>query len=137
MCRNWPGDARHSEYVLGTSGHAHLGRLVRTGDEKWGGIYEYAKANPGEEPSPYTLEHRDMIASIRSGSPLNEMQQLAESSLAMIMMREAAYSGREVTRDFLLKESKRVLGPEVPPDQLEFGPREVEPVAVPGKYELG
>jgi predicted dehydrogenase len=137
MCRNWPGDARHSEYVLGTAGHAQLGRVVKTGDEMWGETYDWGKSNPGEEPSPYILEHRDMITSIRNGSPLNEMQALVDSSLAMIMMREAAYSGREVTREFLLKESKRGLGPDVAPDELEFGEREVEPVAVPGKYELG
>ena len=84
-----------------------------------------------------TMQLQANARSSLSPLPLDEMQQLAESSLAMIMMREAAYSGREVKRDFLMKESKRVLGPDVPPDQLEYGPREVEPVAVPGKYELG
>lgn len=132
MCRNWPGDARHSEMVLGAAGSAELGRTVRSGER----VYDFAKEHGGEEPSPYILEHRDMIASIREGRPLNELKQLAEASLATIMMREAAYSGREVTRDFLMNESKRILGPDCPPHAIEFGDREVEPVAVPGNYEL-
>jgi hypothetical protein len=82
------------------------------------------------------LEHQNLIASIRAGTPLNEARQLADSTLATMMMREAAYSGREVKRDWLLNESQRVWGPDVPPDELEFGDREVEPVARPGEWEL-
>jgi predicted dehydrogenase len=133
MCRNWPGDARHAELVVGTEGSADLGSWVKRGEQ----VYDYRKETGGDDPSPYTLEHRDLIASIRNGTPLNEAKQLADSTLATIMMREAAYSGREVKRDWLLKESKRVWGPDVPPDELEFGEREVEPVAAPGEWELG
>ncbi len=133
MCRNWPGDARHAEFVVGSAGEADLGKHVKSGEH----VYDYRKENGASDPSPYMLEHRNMIRSIREGSPLNEAHQLANSSLAAIMMREAAYSGREVTRDFLLKESKRVWGPDVAPHELEFGDHALEPVAVPGEYELG
>lgn len=136
MCRNWPGDARHSEYVVGTAGSAQLGRWVRSGDLGSGTVYDHAASNPGDGPSPYVLSHRDMIASIRAGDPMNEVEHLADSSIAMIMMREAGYSGREVSRAFLMEQSQPSLGPVCAPDELEFGPSEVEPVAIPGEYEL-
>src|SRR6266550_2129628 len=46
--------------------------------------------------NPYVQEHRDLIASIRAGRPLNEGRQVAESTLTAIMGREAAYTGQEI-----------------------------------------
>ena len=48
-------------------------------------------------------EHTDLIASIRAGKPLNELKQVAESTLTAIMGREAAYTGQELTWDEVLK----------------------------------
>ncbi len=132
MCRNWPGDARHAERVTGTGGSSDLGKWVRSGEE----VYDYGKENGGSQPSSYVLEHRNLIESVREGKPINEARQLADSTLATMMMREAAYSGREVKRDWLLNESQRIWGPGVPPHELEFTDREVEPVARPGEWEL-
>ena len=64
------------------------------------------------------------------------MTRMLGATLATMMMREAAYSGREVKAEWLLSESKRIWGPEGSPAELEFGERAVEPVAVPGEYEL-
>ena len=133
MCRNWPGDARHAEYVLGTAGSAELGSEVRSEN---GATYNFRREHGRNEPPPYVQEHRDLIASIRAGRPLNEAQQLVEATLATMLIREAAYSGKEVTRDFLLEKSQRMLGPDMPPDALQFDHYEIGPVPVPGEYEL-
>ena len=60
--------------------------------------------------APYRIEHADLIASIRDGKPLNEAQNIAESTMTGILGREACYSGQEVTWDDAMK-STIPLGP--------------------------
>ena len=62
---------------------------------------------------------------------MNEAQAVAESTLTGIMGRESAYSGQSIEWDQALH-SKMRLGPE----QYEFGPYPVAPVAMPGKYRF-
>jgi predicted dehydrogenase len=78
-------------------------------------------------PNPYVQEHVDLIASIRAGKPLNEGQQVAESTLTAIMGREAAYTGQVIAWDELLASTQ-----DLTPPPLEFGPLAVPPVAMPG-----
>ena len=52
-------------------------------------------------------EHKDLIASIRSGQPLNEGQRVAESTLTAIGARIAAYTGKVITWDWLMNTSKQ------------------------------
>lgn len=85
----------------------------------------------GPTPSPYVQEHANLVASIRNGEPLNELKQVAESTLTAIMGREAAYTGREITWDEMLNADQDLM-----PPQIAFGPLEVPPVAVPGKTQL-
>jgi hypothetical protein len=56
-------------------------------------------------------EHIDLIQSIRSGNLLNEGQRIAESTLTAIGARTAAYTGQDITWDWLLNESKQDLVP--------------------------
>lgn len=44
----------------------------------------------------YVQEHRDLIASIRAGKPLNEARAVGESTMAAIMGRISAYTGQMV-----------------------------------------
>jgi len=78
--------------------------------------------------NPYVQEHRDLIASIRAGHPLNEGRQVAESTLTAIMGREAAYTGQEITWDEMLNASQDLV-----PSDLQFGPMPVASVATPGR----
>jgi hypothetical protein len=89
-------------------------------------VWRYRNRNA---PNPYEQEHADLIASIRSGEPLNEAKAVAESTLMGIMGRESAYSGRSIGWDEMLN-STRSLGPET----YEFGDLPFPEVAIPGKY---
>ena len=72
-----------------------------------------------------------MLASIRAGSPLNEGQQVAESTLSAIMGREAAYTGQVIVWDELLRAQQ-----DLTPPMGGFGALAVPPVAMPGKTKV-
>jgi len=77
-------------------------------------------------------EHADLIASIRAGKPLNEGRNVAYSTMAAIMGRMSAYTGRALSWDWAMKASKLDLTP----PKYEWGDLPVEPVASPGKTPL-
>ncbi|MGQ9791591.1 MAG: Gfo/Idh/MocA family oxidoreductase [Armatimonadota bacterium] len=127
MCRQMEGCFnRVTNQIIGTEGQAKLEGFdtfwVR-GKENW--RWE-GRANP------YVQEHADLIQSIRAGKPINEGVQVAESSLTAIMGRMAAYTGQEVTWDFVLRESKLNLVKDV----TQFGEMPEDSVAIPGKTPL-
>lgn len=96
------------ERIVGTKGVAQTtsGRTEITGPNAW----KYRrKGKP--VVSPYVQEHIDLIKSIRDGAGLNEARRIAESTLTAIMGREAAYTGRAVTWDEMMKSDLK-LGPE-------------------------
>ncbi|MEC8855433.1 MAG: gfo/Idh/MocA family oxidoreductase, partial [Planctomycetota bacterium] len=45
----------------------------------------------------YRQEHKDLIDSIRIGSPIVELQDTADASLAAVMGRVAAYTGQKIS----------------------------------------
>jgi len=113
-----------SETIVGSNGFSNCQNFIQPrGGQGW----KYSGANP----NPYEQEHLNLIASIREGKPINEAQAVAESTLTGIMGREAAYSGRSITWDELMKSAMR-LGPE----KYELGPYPTPPVAMPGKYRF-
>jgi myo-inositol 2-dehydrogenase / D-chiro-inositol 1-dehydrogenase len=124
QCRQIKGCAdRVEEKIVGTKGTAF-------------GYGEIGGANPwkfeAEEPNPYVIEHKDLIASIRAAKPLNEGRRIAESTMCAIMGRMSAYTGRALSWDWAMNASKLDLFPA----KLEFGPHPVDPVAVPGVTPL-
>jgi predicted dehydrogenase len=128
MCRQMPScSERVSEHVVGTKGTCYTDGA--TGYTKGDNAYKYEGANP----NPYVEEHADLIKSIREGKSLNETKQVAESTLAGIMGRVSAYTGREISWDWAMKASKLDLTPA----KLDFtGDLPAEPVAMPGKTQL-
>jgi hypothetical protein len=84
------------------------------------------------EPNPYVQEHTDLIAAIREGKELNELKQVAESTMTAILGREAGYSGKELSWDKamdmrrLMDTANLAWDSDVP----------VPPVPIPGKYKL-
>lgn len=82
----------------------------------------------GSISQAYQQEHKDLVDSIRAGRPIVELRQTADSSLAAVLGRVAAYTGRKVTFDFLARESKLDLfRPDVQWDGALPPPRPAEP----------
>jgi predicted dehydrogenase len=123
MARQQDGTARFvGEHLIGTLGTSDANSWIR-GPRLW----EYE----GERFNPYVEEHRNLIASIRAGTPLNEGRQVADSTLAAIMAREAAYTGQDVTWDEVLNANLDLV-----PKDLAFGTMPVPPIPQPGITKL-
>ena len=93
MCRQIEGCENNvSETIVGTKGQFQQRRLP---------VHrrvEGARPRPGGI-NPYVQEHIDLLESIVSGKPINELKQVAESTLTAIMGRMSAYTGKAVTWD--------------------------------------
>jgi myo-inositol 2-dehydrogenase / D-chiro-inositol 1-dehydrogenase len=127
MCRQTARAAeRISERVVGTSGFSYTDPA--DGYIKGTKPYESEHASP----NPYVQEHVDLIASIKSGQPLNEGRQVAESTLTAIMGRMSAYTGRALNWDWVMNASKLDLTP----PRLEQGEAPPLEIAVPGETPL-
>jgi predicted dehydrogenase len=125
MCRQIDGtEPLVGEFFVGTRGRAEP-RGVIEGRRAW----RYAAPTPAV--NPYVQEHTDLVASIRAGRPLNELRQVAETTLSAIMAREAAYTGQVVTWDELLNAPL-----DLTPPTIAMGPLSVPPVAMPGQTKL-
>jgi predicted dehydrogenase len=126
QCRQIEGcDSRVEEVIVGTKGRLFMspGRARIEGETPW----KFA----GEDPNPYEQEHRDLVASIASGTPLNEGQRIAESTLTAVMGRMAAYTGKAVAWEKAMQSTL-----DLSPAKYEFGSLPVAEVAVPGKTPL-
>jgi hypothetical protein len=123
MCRQQDGTAQYvGERFVGTEGTSDARNSIR-GKQPW-------KA-PASELNPYVQEHTDLVASIRAGKPVNELRQVAESTLTAILGREAAYTGQQLTWEEVLASDLDLL-----PGELSFGERAMAPVPQPGVTQL-
>ncbi len=124
MCRQIAGTrGRVAEHFIGTKGRSN----THAGEILGGAAWKFA----GTPSTPYVQEHTDLIASIRRGQPINELKQVAESTLTAIMGREAAYTGQEMTWDAVLNADQSLAPPDV-----GFVSMQVPPVPMPGKTKL-
>jgi predicted dehydrogenase len=91
QCRHIPGCWNSvSEHLHGTKGTSNCMNSI-TGENE----FHYR----GENPNAYQVEHDDLFASIRSGNPLNEAENGANSTMTAILGRMCTYSGQELTWD--------------------------------------
>lgn len=120
-CRQWNNvDRLIAEFVTCTDGEAGTsGRIMMRGKTNW--RYQ------GEVVNPYVQEHTNLIASIRKGSPINEAQNVAESTMTAIMGRESAYTGKEITWDQMMASTL-----DLQPKTYAFGPLPERPLPIPG-----
>jgi predicted dehydrogenase len=114
--------------ILGTKGDGRelgfSGMPFIRGENPW----KYA----GPRPNMYQIEHDELFASIRSGQPINNGVRMANTTLAAIMGRMAAYTGQEITWDMALN-SQEALVPAV----LDWKtPIPVPSWAMPGKTKF-
>jgi len=106
-----PGTGRNGEKIVGTKGASDCNSRI-SGENPW--QYE------GQNVNGQLQEHIDLIKSIRSGEPLNEGQQVAESTLTAIGGRIAAYTGRSFNWSWLANACKLELVPKQ--EKLRRGP---------------
>ena len=123
QCRQIDGtDARITEYFYGTKGIVEPSKGPKLDK----------RVRPLPLAEGYVQEHIDLVQSIKSGKPLNEGQQVAETTLTAIMGRMSAYTGKEVSWQQAM-ESKLDLFPK----NLDLkGAMPVPPVPMPGKDAL-
>jgi hypothetical protein len=124
MCRHTPkSSGRIGERVVGTKGTSDCDTWIK-------GATSYKFEGPNT--NPLVQEHTDLIASIRKGEPLNEGERVALSTLTAIGGRISAYTGREISWNWLLNGSKL----DIFPKQHGPGPGVFTAVPVPGMADL-
>jgi predicted dehydrogenase len=127
MCRQISGCVNSvSEEVNGTKGNA------RTADRSRYDVNGKRVFDPRKDNKPYIQEHADLIESIRKGEPINELKNVAESTLTAIMGRMSAYTGQEVTWEMALNSKEDLMPAELAWDMKLPEP----PVALPGKTKF-
>jgi len=104
QCRHIPGCldsvSEHAHGTLGTSDVSGA-RIASQGGWDW----RYR----GERVDPYQVEHDALFAAIRAGTPYNEAEYGATSTMTAILGRLATYSGRLVKWDEALASEKSLM----------------------------
>ena len=130
-------DNQNTIILYGTKGSTNCHNKIFNLD---GSIaWEYPEPKPGDTdqawavPDPFVQEHIRLVTAIRTGKPVNDVEQHVQSTLMAIMGRESAYTGKFVTWDQIMASDQK-LGL----DSYQFGPvpdlKEVIPTAgVPPK----
>jgi predicted dehydrogenase len=124
-CRQHPktkGDM--SAHALGTKGRAMLA-------EREGGMWikaekDWAFGRPTNQM--FQTEHDELFASIRKGTPINNGEYMAKSTLLAVMGRMAAYTGQQVTWEMALHSKEDLSPPAYSWDVKLPDP----PIAIPG-----
>jgi predicted dehydrogenase len=135
MCRQINGCVNNvSERVQGSAGFSNCRNTIYNADGSVKWKYDYGKDENGEERkhvkvSPYDQEHIDLVTSIRENKPYVEAENTAISTLAAIMGRISAYTGREVTWEEMMQSDFHMV-----PKKYELGDVEIDKsIPVPGK----
>jgi predicted dehydrogenase len=125
MCRQISNCANSvSEALVGTRGTCQVNAYSINGKR--------VLPRGRRENRPYVQEHTDLIESIRKGEPINELKTVAESTLAAIMGRMSAYTGKTVTYKQALESREDLM-----PANLTFNTKlPAWEVAIPGKTAL-
>jgi predicted dehydrogenase len=99
QAKQQPGGWSHvSDNAHGTKGMITVG----SGPYGLGGPMDYSSGADRADrkqigPSPYLVEHQDLVDSIRQNKPLNDGYHGAKSSMTAAMGRMVTYSGDEIT----------------------------------------
>ncbi len=119
FCRTTTGCYNeNSSLIFGTKGRANLTACIIEGETKW-------KAPPSKQ-SPYDLEIKALLDSVRAGKPINSGYHMADSTLATVMGQLSCYTGKEVTWE---QASKSDFYYPPKPEECHFG---MEPPVKPG-----
>ena len=103
-------DNENADYIRGTKGLCIIGKgaaPVIKGETDW--------RFRGNDNQMYTQEHIELFQSIRNGAPINDGAWMGHSTLLAIMGRTAAYTGKRVTWEQILKSTD-----DLAPDDLQW-----------------
>ena len=107
--------------VYGTKGYTNCTNKIFNLDGSIAWEYPAPKPEDADQawkvPNPFVQEHIRLVTAIRTGKPINDVEQQAQSTLMAIMGREAAYSGKFITWEQIMGSTQK-LGPEI----YQFGP---------------
>ncbi len=126
MARQIDGCANKvSEIIFGTKGYTNAQNKIWDYNRNLIWEYDYPLGEDGQPMnrvpiSPYVQEHINLVTAIRTDNHLNEIEGICESNMAAIMGRESAYTGREITWDYMMSSNLR-LGP----TEYKMGPVDV------------
>ncbi|HEY3963855.1 MAG TPA: Gfo/Idh/MocA family oxidoreductase [Planctomycetaceae bacterium] len=121
-CRQMPGCYNDmSVQAIGTRGIADLSerRFAIRGESAW--------VRPGKDSNFYQTEHDELFASIRKGTPINNGDYMAKSTLIAIMGRMAAYTGKKITWEMAMNSKE-----DLTPPRYDWASLPEPPVAIPG-----
>jgi predicted dehydrogenase len=123
MCRQIDNCENNvSEALVGTKGTCRPDHYVINGKRV------LTRQQDKQSTDPYVQEHTDLIASIRAGKPLNELKQVAESTLTAVIGRMSAYTGKAIGWDDALASKQDLM-----PAKLDWHASiPVLPAAIPG-----
>jgi len=104
--------------VYGTKGYTNCSDKIFNldGSVAWE-FLEKDEDLPWTIRDPFIQEHVRLVSAIRTGKPVNDVEQQAQSTLMAIMGRESAYTGKFITWDQIMASNQK-LGPET----YQFGP---------------
>ena len=123
MCRQISGCVNNvSEHIVGTRGTSNCHNVLR--DPDGAEIWKFS----GPTITPYVQEHIALVTAIRTKKPINEAENTAISTMAAIMGRISAYTGKRVTWDEMMASDLKIG-----PTEYAMGPVDIEAVIpVPG-----
>jgi predicted dehydrogenase len=110
MCRQMNGCENNvSETITGTTGIWHSNYTIMGYPERAGGPLVRRWGFGRGDNDPYQQEHVALINSIRNNRPINDLKNVAESTLTAIMGRMACYTGRAITWDQALRSEENLM----------------------------
>jgi predicted dehydrogenase len=110
-----------TDHFMGTQGTAHaMDHEITAGGKR---LWKFS----GDGGNMYQIEHNELFASIRRGSPINNGEYMTRSTLMAIMGRMSAYTGKTLTWDQALNSKENLT-----PSAYEWGNLPTPVVAIPG-----
>ncbi len=110
QCRHIPNCFNSvSEHAQGSHGSANISGSSITGGKDGDWKFDGKVAKKGQPGNPYRVEHQDLLDSIAKGSPINEAEYGAMSSMTAILGRMCTYSGKELTMDQALNDGIDIM----------------------------
>ena len=119
---------RYHNHVVGSKGVCDLMRFSIKGHDG-----ERLHRGKGAPVPMHQAEHNFMYEALRKGEPLHNGDYMVDSTATGIMMREAAYTGKSVTREQVMTSQERLF----PETYAWDSPVPTQPVATPGVTTLG